>query len=194
MLFFPLSELVKRAGAWRRCKRRTRWTLSDKKGSTDDADLFSCVPLVSLSPCLLSHLPPSVSVGSLWNTARFPQPFSHCSAYPSPLCSIASFIILNRNQRSWSLWVTLFDYLISVAKAPSRHVRFFETKRLNEVKWVRRVTARVQEFWILLALQFLARHTCELRLLWRLQELCPKLLAVLATQLKGQSVGATGFC
>lgn len=59
MLFLPLSELVKSAGAWRRRARRTRLTRSDKERSPDKALLHPCVlPLALLPPvsplCLTS--------------------------------------------------------------------------------------------------------------------------------------------
>lgn len=52
MLFFPLSELVKSAGAWQCCERKTRLTQSDKERLPDEAHALCCV---SLRLTFLSH-------------------------------------------------------------------------------------------------------------------------------------------
>lgn len=87
MLFFPLSEIVKSAGAWRCCERRTRLTQSDNERSPDNsssppmhsAAFLSVSPIFSLTfTSLLRSVP--VSLSTRPNLSRISP-----SLHPSPL-------------------------------------------------------------------------------------------------------------
>ena len=147
MLFLPLSELVKSAGAWRRRARRTRLTRSDKERSPDKALLHPCVlPLALLPPvsplCLTSvslfffpDLPPSVSICLFPHCICTPYPLSRRAPHPpprqeappplssSPAPGYNIFNLLQEPARCWWLWLTKFNCITAVSEPSPGNVK-----------------------------------------------------------------------
>lgn len=133
MLFFLLSELVESAGAWQRCKRRARLTLSDKEGSPDKAHLHPCILLLllSVSPFCLTFtmsfiLSPSVCL--------YLFPLKHSapltvSAHPS-LTPIALYILHQSSLSSFGALLHYSLFYIILKREPVLTVGHFNSRYL----------------------------------------------------------------